>query len=504
MSTRDPGERKLLDRRYRVERVVATRPLGRTFQARHIGLDALVALKELRCPAETPPEARDRARTLFFAEARQLTALGHPGLPRVHDYFGSGEACILVSDFIEGESLARRVARVGAVPVRAALGYALQLCDTLAYLHRQQRPLTLGRLDPANVLITAEDRAVPVDLGLGRLFEQALYAETVQPAPPRADVVALGTLLRFMVEGVGTPSARQDASVPRGQGGQTPPVVAEVIARALDQTAPDAFTSVAELGTALQSAARALFGPLRPNTRESPFDSESGALPGFDQPTLGAAPFAGVGVPGAAVAAAWWTGPDARASAWRGAGARGRPVGARRRGALLGISAASVALAATLAVVVAAGLPSGRLGSAQAGPTGGAGSAGTTLGAGLTPEPKSADGQLVGSPPRANPPVRQKIQPPTPTPVPPTPTPQPTATPVATATPTATPSPTPSPSATPTPSPTPTETPTATPSPTPEPTETPPATSTPLPSPWPPAPTWPVVLPTLTPSVPTP
>jgi serine/threonine protein kinase len=520
MSTRDPGDRKLLDRRYRVGRVVAVQPRGRIYQARHIGLDAVVALTELRCPPDAPAEAGERARARFFDEARRLTTLSHPGLPRVHDYFSSGSACILVSDFIEGELLATYVERAGPVPVRAALGYALQLCDALAYLHRQQPPIVLSWLDATNVLLTQDGRAVPIELGIGRHFIQALRGDAATPPQARDDVAALGALLSFMLAGARPTEPGRDARIPLP--------VANVVRRALDPAALDAFTSVADLGYALQAAARALFGPLRLSAADGPTDPATAPVAPMhaEQPTVGALPVVGAGPmsrvllsrdsdswarSGGQVASA----PGARV--WRSRGRTPAEEGTSRRGALLGLGAASVALAAALAVVVAAGLPSGSLGNAHPSTT----TPPIFSSSGATPQPKSADGQLAGTPPSANPPARQTIEPPTPTPVPATPTaapkptptptqtptpmptatPSPTQTPAPTATPTPSPQPTPSPTFTPAPQPTPTDPPTTTPAPTPTdpPTPAPTATPTPPPDPAPPPPT---VAPTVPPPPP--
>ncbi len=55
------------------------------------------------------------AREQFHREASVLSRLSHPHLVRVSDFFDEGGSTYLVMAFVEGESLAAHISRVGAV-----------------------------------------------------------------------------------------------------------------------------------------------------------------------------------------------------------------------------------------------------------------------------------------------------------------------------------------------------------------------------------------------------
>jgi serine/threonine protein kinase len=238
----DPG--RLLDHRYQVVALLGSGGMGRVFKAFHVLLDVPVALKELRLLEDVPPEERERALRRFRSEARLLTLLRHPNIPRVLDYFFEGSSCYLVMDYIEGITLAERLG-VGRdpgerapLPLAEALNYASQLCDVLRYLHSQRPAVVFGDLKPSNVILTPDGRAVMVDFGVARpstSFSETLpwlrgsghlapadSASDTQPlgtpgyaapeqyergwrADPRSDIFALGVLLYEMVTGHAPP-----------------------------------------------------------------------------------------------------------------------------------------------------------------------------------------------------------------------------------------------------------------------------------------------------------
>jgi serine/threonine-protein kinase len=234
----DPGI--LLDHRYQIVALLGKGGMGRVFKAFQVHLDAPVALKELTVPDQATPEQNERAMRRFCREARLLTRLRHPNIPRVLDYFTEDSTCYLVMDYVEGQTLAARLGRGDLppaermLPLQETLDYASQLCSVLAYLHSQQPAVVFGDLKPSNVILTPDGRAVMVDFGIAR--HSASRSDTppwqrglggvgpgdttsdTQPlgtpgyaapeqyeqgrcADPRRDIFALGVLLYEMVTG---------------------------------------------------------------------------------------------------------------------------------------------------------------------------------------------------------------------------------------------------------------------------------------------------------------
>src|SRR5579859_1207038 len=200
----DPG--KLLDHRYQIVAMLGCGGMGRVYKAFHVMLDAPVALKELTAPPHATPEERERAIRRFSREARLLTRLRHPNIPRVLDYFAEGSSFYLVMDYVEGATLAERLgvgrdqAERAPLPLDDALNYSSQLCHVLTYLHSQQPPVIFGDLKPSNVILTPDGRAVMVDFGIAR--PSASRSETppwqrglggASPGDTSSDTQPLGT-----------------------------------------------------------------------------------------------------------------------------------------------------------------------------------------------------------------------------------------------------------------------------------------------------------------------
>lgn len=500
MSARESSPANLLDRRYRVLQVVAHGSFGRVYRARHVGLDAVVALHELRPPAQLAAEAREVARERFFREARSLTALNHPNLPRVHDYFSHGRACFLVMDFVEGESLAARARQLDRLPPGEVLGIGSQLCDALAYLHRQCPPLDLGAISLSDVIITHEGRAMLVDLGVAHRFAsttensgqagvkaaQANTGRTQASADGdiRAVVLNLGRLLNRLVASEDPAVDRGTATAPHDPDPHTSFDLDMVIVTALGRIPGRRFATIEEMGRALRGAASQLAPkpPATPSAVEPLAGDEALAtvvasvlFPAElrrDEAQAAATP-PGPGAGDMPVEDEVYQAPGKAQSPaperWR----RSRRAGPLRAGrhrerVVAALATSALGLAAVTALALALSLSAG----SGAPRRGGSGASGAVSSAPVAPTsaPQRAASQLGGPPSSANPPDKRSIRS-----APPTPTPRPTATPR--------PTPVSTPTLTPEPTPTVTPDPSLTPTVPPDPSPTPVATSLVMPAP---------------------
>ena len=88
--------------------------MGEVYKARDPRLDRTVAIKVLRAEYASDPTFRER----FEREARAVAALNHPHICTLHDV-GTHEAIdFLVMEYLEGETLAKRLEK-GALPSRS-------------------------------------------------------------------------------------------------------------------------------------------------------------------------------------------------------------------------------------------------------------------------------------------------------------------------------------------------------------------------------------------------
>jgi len=261
------ANRQVLHDRYRVDALLGQGGMGAVYKAWDQSLNIPVAVKENL-------DASEEAQAQFGREAHILASLSHPNLPRVTDtFFIPGQGQYLVMDYVEGEDLQSMLNRMGNLPQTHVLGWILQICDALAYLHSQPAPIIHRDIKPSNIRIRPDGRAMLVDFGIAKVFNPTLMttvgARAVTPGysppeqygggstDPRSDVYALGATLFHLLSGHKPPESVQrlvnQASLPplcQGNS-QVSPVVEQVIHKATEISTSKRFQTMAELRAAL-------------------------------------------------------------------------------------------------------------------------------------------------------------------------------------------------------------------------------------------------------------
>ncbi len=137
--------------------------MGEVYRAVDTRLGRSVAIKVLPAHLSHDP---DRQRRLLL-EARTVSALQHPHICTLFDVGSQDGTHYLVMEYLEGESLAERLAR-GPLPIDQALQTAIEIADALREAHR------LGfihrDLKPGNIMLTKAGAKL-MDFGLAKLRE---------------------------------------------------------------------------------------------------------------------------------------------------------------------------------------------------------------------------------------------------------------------------------------------------------------------------------------------
>jgi serine/threonine protein kinase len=377
-----PGSSELVMGRYRLEERLGLGGSAEVWRGVDERLGRPVALKLLH--AHLLPEQAAGAR--FEREARAAAALAHPGIVAVFDVEASASRAAIIFELVDGETLADRLARDGALPPAEAARIGAELAEALAHAH--ERGIVHRDIKPGNVLLERDGRARLVDFGIARLLEREsahlTTAGTVtgtlrylapeqlagEDASPSTDLYALGAVLFEMLAGrpafeAATPVALVDAQRhPPAAIAGVPPGLAEISLTALDpdpaRRPASAAAMAAELRTwtgrvPVETATDGLAGV----TTSAADATSSAAVTGSDDPTV-VARIPEVADPAAESSLSWTGTVDGRTAPEEA----GWPLGheprlrRRRRPAWVGplIAVAGVALAAALAVGL--GLPS--------------------------------------------------------------------------------------------------------------------------------------------------
>jgi len=147
---------------YRITATIGAGGMGEVFRARDTRLNRDVAVKVL--PKDFAADAERLRR--FEQEAKTLAALNHPNVLTIHDAGVHEGAPYLVSELLEGKTL-REEMNGGALPVRKATEYALQIAHGLAAAHG--KGVIHRDLKPDNIFVTKDARVKILDFGLAKL-----------------------------------------------------------------------------------------------------------------------------------------------------------------------------------------------------------------------------------------------------------------------------------------------------------------------------------------------
>lgn len=168
-------EGEVLRGRYRVRQVIGQGGMGNIYLADDLRLSGrLCALKEVEYERSLPTKVLEQAREQFFREASILARLDHPNLPKVSDFFSSGNRDYLVMDYVPGKDLrmviqeARRERRF--LDEMQVLGWAAQIIDALSYLHGQEPPIIHRDIKPSNIKLMPNGLIKLVDFGLVKVL----------------------------------------------------------------------------------------------------------------------------------------------------------------------------------------------------------------------------------------------------------------------------------------------------------------------------------------------
>ena len=115
---------------YRILSKIGEGGMGVVYKAEDSRLQRVVALKVIReLDADTSRQKR------FWQEARAAAQVAHPNACRIYDVTEEQARLVLVMEFIEGESLARRIQR-GPLPAQEAAQIVLAVLSALEAFHK--------------------------------------------------------------------------------------------------------------------------------------------------------------------------------------------------------------------------------------------------------------------------------------------------------------------------------------------------------------------------------
>ena len=209
---------KVLNGRYRLDTLIATGGFAEVWRAFDTELQRIVAIK-------LPKPSRLASSTNFITEARRVARLKHPGIGPVFDVGTEDGRCFIVSEYVEGGSLADRLAK-SPPAVSETVQWLGEIATALEYAHLHG--VIHRDIKPANILIDHHGRALLADFGIAQSAQKTgTFAPSLgslrymspeqlegKAATPQSDVYSLGVVLHECLTGE-LPYSSSDPSVLR-------------------------------------------------------------------------------------------------------------------------------------------------------------------------------------------------------------------------------------------------------------------------------------------------
>jgi Tol biopolymer transport system component len=255
--------------------------MGEVYRARDTRLERDVAIKVLPQLVLSEPERLQR----FEVEAKAAAALNHPNILAVYQMGTYAGVPYLVSELLEGMTLAETVRR-GPLPLRKAIDYGVQIARGLAAAH--EKGIVHRDLKPDNLFVTKDGRVKILDFGLAKVIQPKESLANVAPTltipgvamgtvgymspeqvrglatDHRTDIFAFGAILYEMVMGratFGRPTSADTMSAILNEeptpiselAPETPAGLQRVVLRCLEKNPEQRFQSASDLAFALEA-----------------------------------------------------------------------------------------------------------------------------------------------------------------------------------------------------------------------------------------------------------
>jgi predicted Ser/Thr protein kinase len=255
-----------LSDRFVVRKLLGVGGMGRVYLAHDRILDRPVAIKVLRDVLSHDTGSVRR----LVQEAKAAIRLAHPNIVRIDDYHDAGTVKFLAMEYVEGETLADRLARNTILTEDETRKIAIAVCKGLEHAH--QNKVIHRDLKPGNIMLGKDGSVKIADFGIARVARDSVSRLTSQQdsgtllymSPEQllgqgaetGDIYSLGVVLYEMLSGdppfksgdipyqirVVPPHPLQGISAP----------LAAIIMKCLQKKAADRFANLTELRESLE------------------------------------------------------------------------------------------------------------------------------------------------------------------------------------------------------------------------------------------------------------
>jgi serine/threonine-protein kinase len=258
---------------YEVLSILGLGGMGKVYKVRNVISDRVEAMKVLLPDLTSHQSLADR----FLREIRLLASLNHPNIASLRTALTYENQLVMVMEFVEGETLANRIARA-PISTAEAVNYAEQILSALSYAHAHN--IIHRDIKPANMMLTPQGAVKLMDFGIARSGTDGSLTSTgttlgsLNYMPPeqvrgesadaRSDIYSFGVSLYELLTGklpfhgdsqysLMTAHLNQEPQPPINLRADVPPELNQIILMAMAKDPADRFQTADAFRNALKS-----------------------------------------------------------------------------------------------------------------------------------------------------------------------------------------------------------------------------------------------------------
>ena len=268
--------------RYRVLKELGRGAMGLVYLGKDPTIQRFVAIKTMRLDHIDNDDKLQDVKARFFREAESTGRLSHPNIVTIYDAGEEDDLGYIAMELIEGTPLKQWARKPNLMPVNEVLLTVATVADALDYAHQQG--VVHRDIKPANIMLT-KDRVVKVmDFGIAKMASSSKTQTNIVLGTPtymspeqiagkkvdgRSDIFSLGVVLFELLTGqlplppttcrrVLFSIAHHPHPAIQTLRPDLPPMVQEIVDRALQKELPHRYRRAEEFASELRACLQSL------------------------------------------------------------------------------------------------------------------------------------------------------------------------------------------------------------------------------------------------------